>query len=103
MAIIPTNLGQAILELKHAGAKSSRYRRGTIQVGPDVEVLLNDRYGLDRGPVGVQIRKTTRGGPRMTNKIAKGMHACGGKRGSEFVACLEAIPGFRVPARMKAK
>lgn len=99
---LPVNLGETILLMKHAGAKSSPYRRGVVQVGPGVEVLINERYGLDSGPAGIQIRKTTRSGPRMPNTIAQALHKCAGKRGKEFLDCIEAIDGFRAPARMKA-
>jgi len=89
---LPLNMGEAILDAarqRHAnpyGNSAVAIRGGGI--------LVPKRDGS------LQIRRAGRGGKRMTNPIAEGLHACRGKRGAEFLACIERISGFRPPRKM---
>lgn len=91
-AILPMNMGQAILDAKR---QSHMYKYGNSAVAVQGGIVL-----VPKMDGSLQIRRAGRGGDRMTNAMAKGIHGCAGKTGDAFKKCLDSITGFRAPAAM---
>ena len=90
---LPLNMGEAILDAAR--------RRHEKDYGNSAVAIRGGGILVPKRDGSLQIRRAGRGGPRITNTIAEGLHACRGKRGSEFLACIKGIKGFVAPDKME--